>query len=140
MNQVLITVTGTQRDCQGEESRIELTTLGKHYNKNNVEYFTYQETELSGMEGTTTVVKLHSDYVSLVRMGTVELKQEFRLNEKSYSTYVTPYGNMKMAVMTHVLEHSFSGGTGALRIHYDLEMDGQWQSYNTLSVIIRGEK
>jgi uncharacterized beta-barrel protein YwiB (DUF1934 family) len=140
MATVIVTVTGIQRDDTGEESRIELVTVGRHYEKNGIHYITYDETEVSGMEGTTTLLKLYGDSVAVVRMGKVEHKQEFRLGEKTYSTYVTPYGSLKMALYTSKLDHSYQAIGGNVHICYELEIDGQWQSSNELSVNIREER
>lgn len=139
MRNVVVTVVGSQRDAYGEENRIELVTAGQHFVKNGVDYIKYNETEISGLEGTSTVLKLYPEHVSLIRMGQVELKQEFRAGTRSCSTYVTPYGSLKMSVFTKDLEIKFNAPSGAINISYELEIDGQWQSANTLSITIREE-
>lgn len=142
-NSILITVSGTQRDALGEESRIELVTPARYWQKDGIEYILYEETEVSGMQGTTTALKLFSDHVSLVRMGKVQQKQEFWPGVKSFSTYVTPYGRMKMGVLTNKLAVSFNeadGKIGMIDIHYELEIDGEWQSDNTLFISVREEQ
>lgn len=140
MDTVVITVSGSQVDAAGDENRIELVTLGRHYEKNNIHYITYDETQLSGMEGTTTLLKLYGDYVTVVRMGSIEQKQEFRLGEKTFGTYITPYGVMKMAAVTSKLQLSYRGAGGSIHFEYELEIDGQWQSKNELTVNIREEQ
>lgn len=139
MDTVVVTVIGSQRDAEGDENRIELTTVGRHYEKNGIHYITYDETQLSGMEGTTTLLKIYGDYVAVVRMGSVEQKQEFRLGERTFGTYITPYGIMKMAAVTSKLDMSYHEGTGGIHIEYEIEIDGQWQSKNELTVHIREE-
>lgn len=139
MDTVVVTVIGSQQDAEGDENRIELTTVGRHYEKNGIHYITYDETQLSGMDGTTTLLKIYGDYVAVVRMGSVEQKQEFRLGEKTFGTYITPYGTMKMAAVTSKLDMSYHEGTGGIHIEYELEIDGQWQSKNELTVHIREE-
>lgn len=140
---VFIKVLGSQRDAQGEENKIELFTQGRSYEKNGVQYITYQETEISGMEGATTLLKIYSDHVILVRMGTIEQRQEFRVGQCNPSNYITPFGTMKMGVRTTRLRinRAENGGcvTGII-IDYQLEIDGQWQSANTLSVTVQGDK
>ena len=140
MNTVVITVIGSQQDAEGEDSRIELITVGRHYKKNGVHYITYQETQLSGMEGTTTLLKVYPDRITLVRMGSVQQKQEFRLGEKTCGTYITPYGAMEMAAVTSKLGFSYRGAGGSMHIEYELEIDGHWQSKNELIVNIQEEQ
>ncbi|WP_371376496.1 DUF1934 domain-containing protein [Sporomusa aerivorans] len=143
IDSVLITVLGSQRDAQGEENNIKLVTPGRRYTKNGVFYITYQETEISGMDGATTLLKIYKDHVILVRMGAVEQRQEFRTGERSFSSYSTPYGVLDMSVRTTRLEVSRTQGeesvTG-INIEYELEIDGQWQSANTLKVTVQGDR
>lgn len=137
---VIITIIGTQKDFQGEEARIELITAGRCYDKKGVRYIVYQDTEISGLEGVTTMLKLYDKDVVLVRTGSVNHKQEFCLGEKRHSAYITPYGTMQMGILTKGLRMSLDDISTSLEISYELEMNGQWQSANTLSVSIREEK
>ncbi len=140
---VVVTVLGVQRDIDGEENAIELVTVGRYYRKNNVDYITYQESEITGMEGTATMLKIYDDHVILSRTGSVEHKQEFRLGECCKSTYVTAYGRIEMSIMTSKLTVSFGSQDNTvdrIDIGYELELDGHWQSANTLSIIVRGEQ
>lgn len=139
MTNVIVTIVGTQRDAQGEADSIELITAGRWYDKNGVRYIIYEDTEISGMEGTKTMLKLQGERVVLVRTGKVEHRQEFCLGEKSVSPYLTPYGTMEMGIDTRQLKVVLAEAEGSLYIEYDLEINGQWQSTNTLSVKVREE-
>jgi Uncharacterized protein conserved in bacteria len=139
MRKVIVTVVGTQTDATGEEGRIEFITVGSRHDRGGVSYITYQESEITGMAGTTTLLKLYPDRLTVVRMGAVELKQEFAPGLKSEGVYITPYGSMKMTVLTKSLERTADGGREAVTAGYDLELNGRWQSFNTLSVEIREE-
>jgi len=139
MINVVVTIVGTQRDAQGEETRIELITPGHYYEKNGVQYIVYQDSEVSGLEGAKTMLKVYDQYVVLVRMGSVAHKQEFRLGTKSYSTYVTPYVTMEMGTLTQNINLALSGPAKNIHIRYELEINGQWQSTNTLSISVREE-
>lgn len=141
MHKVIVTVVGTQTDAAGEQSRIEFVTVGSRQEKNGISYITYRESEISGLEGTTTLLKLYPDYISVVRMGAVEHKQEYRLGQPCPSLYITPYGSMEMSVLTRRLERvDEADGGQSITAGYDLTIDGQWQSYNTLAVNIREER
>lgn len=143
ISHVLISVKGSQQDAHGEEDTIELFTHGRRYAKNGVHYITYQESEISGMEGASTLLKVYADYVILVRRGGVDQRQEFRVGQRSRSRYVTPYGTMEISIQTTRLAitrvEDNSQVTG-IHIEYELEIDGQWQSANTLAVLIQGDK
>ncbi|MBP2626547.1 MAG: hypothetical protein H6Q68_1258 [Firmicutes bacterium] len=139
MIHVVVTILGTQRDAQGEESRIELITAGHYYEKNNVKYIVYKDSEISGLEGTKTMLKVYDQYVVLVRMGSVRQQQEFRLGTKSHSTYVTPYVTMDMGILTQNIDLALDTPAKSIYIRYELEINGQWQSTNTLSISVREE-
>jgi len=139
MINVVVTIVGTQRDAQGEESCIELITAGHYYEKNGVQYIIYKDSEISGLEGVKTMLKVYDQYIVLVRMGSVKHQQEFRLSSKSYSTYVTPYVTLDMAILTQNIEMDLSGPAKSIYIRYELEINGQWQSTNTLSISVREE-
>ncbi len=140
---VLISVKGSQRDAHGEEEIIELFTHGRRYAKNGVHYITYQETEISGLEGSATLLKVYADHVVLVRMGRIEQRQEFCVGKRCSSKYVTPYGTMEMSMETTRLaieQTEDSSQVTGIHIEYELEIDGQWQSTNTLAVLVQGDK
>ena len=142
MKQVMVTVVGIQQDADGEEQRLELITVGRHYEKNGSHTITYEESAISGLEGTTTILRVNPDHVVLLRMGTVRQKQEFWLHKKTCSQYVTAFGNMQLCVFTRRLEIGswVDGISTPIMIHYDLEIDGQRQSTNVLSIVIREEQ
>jgi len=139
MINVVVTIVGTQRDVQGEESRIELITVGHYYEKNGVQYIVYKDSEASGLEGTKTMLKVYDQYVVLVRMGSVAHQQEFRLGKKSFSTYVTPYVTMDVGILTQNIDLDVRASAKHIHIRYELEINGQWQSTNTLSISVREE-
>lgn len=139
MINIVVKIIGIQRDAQGSESRIELTTAGHYYEKRGVKYIVYKDTEISGLDGVTTMLKVYDQYVILVRMGSVKHQQEFRLGTKSQSTYVTPYVTMEMGILTQNIEMVLNDPAMNIQIRYELEINGQWQSTNTLSISVREE-
>jgi len=142
MKQVLVTVTGTQCDINGEEHQIKLQALGRCYEKNGVHYVIYDENQSSGMQGTITTLKIYPDHVVLLRSGEIEQKLDFYLQRKTYGQYTTAFGRMQIEVTAKVLEISPWTGDNPVSvvIHYDLEIDGQWQSMNRLMIVIQEDK
>lgn len=139
MLDVVLSIVGTQCDATGEESRIELITVGHYYERNGIQYLVYKDSEVSGLEGTTTMLKIYQQHVVLVRTGSIKYKQEFRLNEKNHSAYVTSYNSMNMSILTTSINLSLGNPAGNIDICYELEINGHWQSANTLSISVREE-
>ena len=54
---VWLTIVGEVTDAEQHTDRLELVTEGYLYEENGVTCITYDETEVSGMAGTTTTVK-----------------------------------------------------------------------------------
>lgn len=124
-----IKVIGKQRNIEGEESEIELTTEGFLYEKNNHLYIVYEETELSGMEGTTTTLKIESNKrVSINRFGTTTNQLVFQEGERFQTLYHTMFGNIPMEVFTNYLKVDLDGlNKGVIEIRYDLNVDGSME-------------
>ena len=66
---VIINVKGTQIDTSSDTNTLELITEGKYYQKGNNYYITYKESEVTGMLGTTTTLKVGDGVVTLMRFG-----------------------------------------------------------------------
>ncbi len=140
MRTVVVSVTGIQRDQSGEENRLELIAMGRHYEKNNIDYIRYAESAVTGMEGTQTTLKISEDRLILLRMGKVEQKLVFQQDAVSDSLYRTPLGEFHLSVKTNELSVAFNEGCGQIQVAYDLLLDGQWQSANRLVIEIREER
>jgi uncharacterized beta-barrel protein YwiB (DUF1934 family) len=81
LKKALITVKGTQRNAQNETDTIELITEGEFLKKGEYYYIKYEESELSGLDKTTTTLKVGEDSVVLMRFGENQSKMIF---EKGY--------------------------------------------------------
>ena len=139
MNKVVVKVLGNQKDIYGEENNIEVVSVGKHYCKNDVHYVLYNDSENLGVDHTSTLLKIDKDNVTLIRKGKVEQTQFFKKLETSSSNYKTPFGNMRLTVLTKELDIAFGTVTGDIVIDYELAIDGQWQSENELRINISTE-
>ena len=140
MKRVFVTITGRQKDVYDQEQCQEMTVAGTYYRRNGVDYISYREREEDGLGQTTTLLKIYEDRTILVRRGDVEQEQEFRRGERTESGDATPYGKLSLGIMTKEYSWLFGPASGAVDITYDLEIDGQWQSTNQLSVVIREEQ
>lgn len=85
----------------------------------------YEETELSGMEGTTTFLKIHENQVILEREGTTTTKMVFDLDEPCISLYNTPYGMLELTITTNEMCIKLDEGGGEISIKYDMAVAGQ---------------
>ena len=135
--EVLISIVGTQVDTLGETNTIEFVTSGKLYAKQDIYYIVYKETELTGMEGTTTSLKVEKHRVTLNRMGTNASRQVFEKDIYNCGPCKTPYGVMIFGVHPKVVDVNLTDKGGSINLEYELEIDGESISYNTLVLNVK---
>ena len=107
--------------------------------KNDTKYIMYNETELSGMEGSHTTIKLKPRSIVLIRNGKVSMRHEYVLGETRQTVYETPFGELHMAFKTHELESTLQDGIGKIHLGYDISVSGEWQYYNQLDIVLQEE-
>ena len=69
---VIISVEGTQKFIGEEKQTVCIVTDGTMKTEGDTVYLSYEESEMTGMEGTTTTFAVEKDQVVLTRTGAVE--------------------------------------------------------------------
>jgi uncharacterized beta-barrel protein YwiB (DUF1934 family) len=127
----------TQTEKSGEKSEIEFFAEGSYIEKNGIIYITYKETELSGMEGTTTTLKIAEKSLSIMRFGTHNSKLEFRQGEQTLTNYHTPYGNIEIIIDTHLLDMNLQlEGKSTIYLKYSLQANAEEAIMNEVIITI----
>ena len=137
-NNVIISIKGTQSYEQQEDDVIELVTEGR-LEREDEGHFTlsYQESEVTGLEGTLTTFQIEPERITLMRLGGVNSEMVFELGRRHLSMYDTPYGALAMGVNTRELSAALAGEGGQIRIVYDIEVDHALAGRNTFDIQIR---
>ncbi|MDW7675478.1 MAG: DUF1934 domain-containing protein [Bacillota bacterium] len=135
--EVLVKVKGTQTNDLGEQDTIEFITEGSFFVKEQGYYIVYNESILSGMEGTTTSLKIEPQKVTLNRMGTSELKQTFEEGVFNSGFYITPYGTMQLAVIPSKVEVDLTDAGGSINLEYELKTGREKISDNQLLISVQ---
>ena len=135
---VILFVRGEQQFDQGEPEVTELMTEGAMTLEEDGEItLTYQETELTGMEGTTTRFSIRDDTVVLARTGMVNSQLVFQRGKRNSSLYETPWGMMQVDVFTTSLAHRLDGRWGILEIKFNISVDHQVAGENQFKIRVR---
>ena len=92
MKDVIISVTGVQQGVNGPDA-MELVTAGQYGQDEKETLLTWQESELTGMEGTKTSLRVQPRGVVLSREGALNTRMEFEEGRKRYFLYETPFGS-----------------------------------------------
>ena len=98
---VIISVIGSQTTGHGDSSALELVTEGKYYKEGNTYYIKYNESEVTGLEGTTTTIKVDNDVVTLMREGSVNSQFVFQKGKKHISYYDTAHGAFVVGIFAN---------------------------------------
>lgn len=133
---VIVTVKSVQM-INGEDEVIELISPGKFYKKGNIFYVIYEETELSGMQGTTTTLKIEEKCVTLMRFGTTSTCMRFEEGVKSRVLYKVPYGMVEFTIKPESIEVDVNEDGGEVHLYYGLKAAGHQTSTNELHIKIQ---
>jgi uncharacterized beta-barrel protein YwiB (DUF1934 family) len=131
----IITVVSKQRGI--DDSAIEVVTPGEYYKEEDCYYAVYDETEISGMEGTKTTLKVSSNTFLLSRQGTTNAEMKFKRDSKDITMYDTPYGVLELKLETKDLKIDLDDNGGEVMIDYNLVIGGQQPQNTVLKVNIR---
>ncbi|MFB5664180.1 DUF1934 domain-containing protein [Alteribacillus sp. HJP-4] len=108
-----------------EKDQIRLEAKGVLYQKNNWTYVTFKE-ELEDIGEVQTVLKVGESEITVLRSGSVTMKQQYHYGERTEGTYETPYGKLSTEADTDQLAVMWSdtGKTGRIQFGYDLTLQG----------------
>ena len=137
MKKVIITVKGIQVSADAPAENTELTTEGEYRFADGCGSFTYEETALTGMEGTTTRFDVTPGEVVISRSGTVSSRMVFVEGKKNVFLYHTPWGAMTMGINTHKIKNTLKAHGGVLDIRYSLTFDHAMTTKNRFIVKIK---
>lgn len=133
---VIISVTGNQY-VNEESDCIELVTEGTLEYDNNCCKITYAETEMTGMEGTTTSLEVEDERVTLVRTGATNSQLIFENDKKHVGYYETPYGNFSIGVLSNGMNIDIDENGGEIEIKYVLDVNNKAISKNDFNIKVR---
>lgn len=133
---VLITLVGTQ-DNDGEKDKVELITEGNMYKKGDAYYITYKESELTGMDGTTTTVKVQDKKVTILRFGTNNTQLIFEKGKHHVCCYDTMYGAISVGVWAQNLKIELDDNGGEIFADYSIDVDNNLVGKNDFHMQVR---
>jgi uncharacterized beta-barrel protein YwiB (DUF1934 family) len=134
---VIISLKGSQTNSNKETSVLELVTEGKYYKVGETYLITYDESEMTGMEGTTTTLKVSDGVVTLSRSGSINSIFMFQQGQKHLSHYDTEYGSFTIGVVTNEMNIDVDDSGGEISVDYQLEFDNNKYGYNDFHMLIR---
>lgn len=134
---VIISVKGNQTSNDSDANVIELVTEGKYYKKGQVYFVSYNESEVTGMDGTTTTLMVEGGIVTLMRTGAVNSQFIFQQGQRHVSYYDTAYGSFTIVVYTNEIKVKVDDNGGEISVDYQIEIDNNDAGKNDFYMLIR---
>lgn len=134
---VILTVKGTQAIANNDTNEMELVTEGRYYKKGDAYFITYKESQVTGMDGTTTTLKVAEGKVTLMRFGSVNTQFIFEQGQKHVSYYDTTYGAFTIGILANEVNINVDDSGGEIRVDYQLEIDNNKSGENDFHMFIR---
>ena len=130
LKDVVITIRSMIDYGMEEEDMIDFSTDGVYKLEDGVAQIAYLETEVTGLQGTRTSVKVLPERIIIDRRGSLTSRMEFMPGGKSSFLYDTPVGQATMNMNTRSVRHRFDHTGGELEIDYVLDMEHTLVSRN----------
>jgi uncharacterized beta-barrel protein YwiB (DUF1934 family) len=126
----------TKHKVDGQTEETVHRYLGKGVEKTNGWYLTYKE-QLEGAGEVNTTLKVAETDVTLLRQGSLQMKQLFQKGVSSHSPYAGPFGRFSLETHTRrVRIYREQGRPTEIRVEYQLWLNEQYAGEHELIVNI----
>lgn len=138
--EVVLTLVSTQRfkDCAPETSK--LVTQGTLRVLDGAVELSYAETELTGLNGTTTSFRIEPERIILSRSGALTSRMVFVPGEEDCSLYDMGFGALMIAVRTEEMESNLGENGGKLRVRYGIAVENETAGEIEYRMTVRPKK
>ena len=134
---VIISIKGTQKYENADQDVIELVTEGRLEREGGSYTLSYQESELTGLDGTLTTFQIEPERVTLLRVGEYNSQMVFEEGRRHMAMYNTPYGAMTVGVNTRHLLAELDDQGGDIEIDYAIEIDHAIAGRNIFQIKVK---
>ncbi|MBP1736654.1 MAG: hypothetical protein H6Q60_535 [Oscillospiraceae bacterium] len=135
---VIISIKGTQSFDEDSPEVIELVTEGTLAECGDEGFaLTYQESKLTGLEGTLTTFHVEKERITLMRVGEVNSQMVFEPGRRHLSIYDTPFGALSVGISTYKMSSSLDENGGDIELSYAIEIDHAIAGENSFQINVR---
>lgn len=134
---VIIQINGHPKYDDDDGEVIELTTAGRLYRKNGSYYIMYKESELTGMDGVTTTLKIEGKCITLMRNGFYPTQMVFEKGQRHFGIYNTEMGALTVAISARNIINNMTDSGGELSIDYSIEIDHVLTGENMFKINVK---
>lgn len=123
MSKVILSVRGQQSYPSQDPEIIELVTEGSMTAIPGGWDITYEESDLTGLAGTTTTFRVEPGCVTLTRTGPLSSQMVFRQGVPHESLYQMPFGAMMITVCANQVRYDLKEQGGTIDLVYAIEIE-----------------
>ena len=134
---VLLSIRGEQYFDGIDPDETELMTEGTMTFTEEGIVLSYEESELTGMEGTTTTFEVKGPRVTLRRSGSVNSQMVFEEGRQHTSLYETPFGELSVDIQTSELKHNLTQRGGVMEIKYSIAVEHTVTGRNCFKIRVK---
>ena len=134
---VLLFIRGEQYFDDVDPDATELMTEGTLELTEDGLRLVYEETALTGMEGTTTVFEVSGPRVTLTRQGGVNSQMIVEEGRQHTSLYETPFGELTVDIQTSLLRHNLTERGGVMEIKYSIAVEHTVTGRNCFKIRVK---
>lgn len=134
---VMLSVKGEQYFDGVDPDGTELMTEGTLQETEDGFCISYEESKLTGMEGTTTTFEIRGGQVLLTRSGKVNSQMVFEEGRQHTSLYETPFGELSVDIQTSFLRHTMTIRGGLLEIKYSIAVEHTVTGKNCFKIRVK---
>ena len=134
---VLLSIRGEQYYDGIDPDETELMTEGTMVLTEDGMVLSYEESELTGMEGTTTTFEVKGPRVTLTRSGAVNSQMVFEEGRQHTSLYETPFGELSVDIQTSELKHNLTQRGGLMEIKYSIAVEHTVTGRNCFKIRVK---
>jgi uncharacterized beta-barrel protein YwiB (DUF1934 family) len=135
--EVVISIKGMQNYEGALPDVVELVTQGRLAREGERYTLSYQESELTGLSGTLTTIRVDGPEVTLMRVGEFNSQMVFQEGRRHLSMYNTPYGAMSIGVNTRHLLAELTDQGGDIEVDYTIEVDHAMAGRNVFRINVK---
>jgi len=139
LEKIIERIKSVEKNDVGE--KLVMTTEGRLDIKQNKAFLSYNESELTGMEGSKTRIEFSIDtpgIISMTRSGTVSTILVFEQYKRHICVYQTPYMPFEVCVNTLTVDNKLLS-EGKIYLDYLVEIRGASIEHNKLCIEIKDD-
>ena len=142
--EVLVTIQGLQFDAESqndeEMDKIESIYPGEYYFRSGSHYILYDELVEGEAAPIKNVIKLRDREFTITKKGIINTQMVFTEGKKNMTSYVTPFGNIMIALDTEKIAVEETEEKITIHIDYGLEANYQYIADCHITVTVSTRK